>query len=653
VTRHETFADAGNLLAAAMALEARSPPLQKEFPLLEHADEREIASAYLAGVRYALRSIELAEGFGQADPVLLKGLLELEVEVGSLVRTALENVGIFFWDGPKRHIPAKLKLLHGVGSPSLSVRLQKGAEYLAAGGPVSPPASDPALVVPFPPEYLAGFDSASRVWPLVRCTSESCPDAKAAVEFGATTVLLDDFASEHAVAFAALSASSATFAARARPSETAEAWRSRVSLLPRNPDVVMLTVLDAPVGKQCTRAKTFGQRFAFYGLPTVSLAKGIAAKCKPEFWVIPTGSRRALSASAHKDLHKAGVLVVAFSGEPEADHRVAAVGLNLPARVVAPLVHLTLGMHVAVLSTDVSVLQDSTGVLPLDPLWMAQILGARVAAVPLDVTNGVRDVHGVTREVARPVSPQFWGYQSTPSINPAHMVDVENMAEQFYDNFNIIYVEDFFDADTFMRIDAEVNRLWKSADDVDGNCNLDGRHRLGGYVLDWQSRSSSLYELIYGNEPFRQYISAVTREDMFPSDFPIEIREYGPQSSGMNCHADLQLYSNNTLDLEMVFTVDNDSDCVTSFTDRNGTEHKQLTKANSLIMVRPNSAVHCVSPTRGGHRTILKFIYVGDFRKHDEFLIYTDNSCPESQENRKRLQLRREERSSTQYRTEM
>ena len=29
---------------------------------------------------------------------------------------------------------------------------------------------------------------------------------------------------------------------------------------------------------------------------------------------------------------------------------------------------------------------------------------------------------------------------------------------------------------------------------------------------------------------------------MWPSDFPIELREYGRESKGMGCHPDLQMY---------------------------------------------------------------------------------------------------------------
>ena len=158
--------------------------------------------------------------------------------------------------------------------------------------------------------------------------------------------------------------------------------------------------------------------------------------------------------------------------------------------------------------------------------------------------------------------------------------------QDFYDNHWFIYKDDFFSEETHGLILQEMRHLWGS-EELHTNCNLDGRDRLGGYVLDpllllnpqenpqKPSRENdhhhpkNLYELIYESEELREWVSKINGHQMFPSDFPIELRQYGAESQGMPCHRDLLMYKNATLDLEFVYTIDNFSkDCISSFVDR-------------------------------------------------------------------------------------
>eukprot|EP00415_Alexandrium_ostenfeldii_P000674 UN0674 len=145
--------------------------------------------------------------------------------------------------------------------------------------------------------------------------------------------------------------------------------------------------------------------------------------------------------------------------------------------------------------------------------------------------------------------------------------------------------------------------------------------------------NSSLYKTFYGDEEFRRWVSRINGHHMFPSDFPVELREYPSGSSGMGCHSDLLMYANGTLDLEFVYTIGNLGTCTSTYTNRRGETTEVHTQANSLIMVRPNSAMHCVKPSEGGHRTILKFIYVGDYHKSSQFGMYTTNYCSKDNPN--------------------
>lgn len=151
----------------------------------------------------------------------------------------------------------------------------------------------------------------------------------------------------------------------------------------------------------------------------------------------------------------------------------------------------------------------------------------------------------------------------------------------------------------------EAARVWDSGD-IEPNCNLDGMDRLGGYVhlneeIPVAEQTESLYSLIFGNEPLRRWISAIANKNFFPSDFFIELREYGPNSKGMPCHSDLQMYADGAGDMEIVVTLSQDptSECNVTWYDKNNRKHSVRPAPNSITLVMANSAVHCVTPTNG------------------------------------------------------
>lgn len=141
------------------------------------------------------------------------------------------------------------------------------------------------------------------------------------------------------------------------------------------------------------------------------------------------------------------------------------------------------------------------------------------------------------------------------------------------------------------------------------------------------SVKNSIYSLIYDNEPLRLWISAVTGRMVFPADFPIELREYGSTSRGMPCHSDIQMYSQAVADFEIVVTIQNRGDFEVIWYAPDGTKKSVRPKANSITIVKPGGAVHCVGPSGGGNREILKFIMVGSHEKGEEFAEYVQNSC--------------------------
>eukprot|EP00928_Gymnodinium_smaydae_P030623 TRINITY_DN22721_c0_g2_i1.p1 TRINITY_DN22721_c0_g2~~TRINITY_DN22721_c0_g2_i1.p1 ORF type:complete len:741 (-),score=126.77 TRINITY_DN22721_c0_g2_i1:56-2278(-) len=267
---------------------------------------------------------------------------------------------------------------------------------------------------------------------------------------------------------------------------------------------------------------------------------------------------------------------------------------------------------------------------------------SQAAVADIEDTFGLREVLRRCRDLAT-ASLQDSETQNLAKghLDPSVWATLKEDQQAFDDNFNIIYKPHFLSQEVYERVMAERDILWKT-DELEKNCNLDGTNRIGGYVLDSAMRNTSLYQLFYGSEEFRQWISRINGHLMFPSDFPVELREYPEGSRGMPCHRDLLMFTNATLDLEFVYTIDNFGTCISTYTDRKGKVHEVHTEANSLIMVRPNAALHCVKASTGGYRTILKFIYVGDYHKSNEFVHYIQNECGNSNPNVKVLKKRRE-----------
>lgn len=141
------------------------------------------------------------------------------------------------------------------------------------------------------------------------------------------------------------------------------------------------------------------------------------------------------------------------------------------------------------------------------------------------------------------------------------------------------------------------------------------------------------------------WISAITGVAVFPADFPIELREYGPDSKGMPCHSDVQMYKHASNDFEVVVTLSNLGECQLYWYDRDNIRHSVWPAPNSITIVRADAAVHCVSEAKGGHREILKFIMVGNYLKHAHFFHYVKNTCGSNNLNTQVLNSRQIEQS--------
>jgi len=95
---------------------------------------------------------------------------------------------------------------------------------------------------------------------------------------------------------------------------------------------------------------------------------------------------------------------------------------------------------------------------------------------------------------------------------------------------------------------------------------------------------------------------------------PVEMRIYEQKGAGMELHYDDVLFSPEQI--EVVFTVENNSDCVTGWEEFNSNEEAKWkeveTEPNSAIILIAGTkgARHAVSALKSGKRIILKFVFV-------------------------------------------
>jgi hypothetical protein len=89
---------------------------------------------------------------------------------------------------------------------------------------------------------------------------------------------------------------------------------------------------------------------------------------------------------------------------------------------------------------------------------------------------------------------------------------------------------------------------------------------------------------------------------------PVEIRVYEKAGACMAWHCDDVLYD--PPQLEVVWTLENTSDCVTLWEQSDGNVQSVETERNSVLLLSAGGPSHCVTSLKRGRRTIVKCAYV-------------------------------------------
>lgn len=179
----------------------------------------------------------------------------------------------------------------------------------------------------------------------------------------------------------------------------------------------------------------------------------------------------------------------------------------------------------------------------------------------------------------------------------------------------VLYVRNFFDAETSARVRTECERLRSGVTLEHRAC---AKQRLGMMVPNdnfvheafvSKSVADRLRALLLGE--------SATSGELIAGDVPVEYRVY-PVGGSMDWHKDVALYT--LPQFEIVYTVTNTSDSTTEWEDeRTGTRYGGWTEPNSVIIVRADGAPHRVTAVSKGERSIIKFVLTQTLEKTDDF----------------------------------
>jgi hypothetical protein len=170
----------------------------------------------------------------------------------------------------------------------------------------------------------------------------------------------------------------------------------------------------------------------------------------------------------------------------------------------------------------------------------------------------------------------------------------------------ILYKTSVFSRDEYATISKEVKSFSNTLRDE--TASSVAQHRLGT-VLPKDSpalgifRSGSLSRLVEqvsGQDDMNDYELSL--------DIPVEIRVYEKTGACMAWHVDTVLYD--PPQVELIWTLENTSDCVTMWKDSDDNVRSVETDRNSAILLQAGGPSHCVTSLKRGRRTIVKCAFV-------------------------------------------
>jgi hypothetical protein len=146
---------------------------------------------------------------------------------------------------------------------------------------------------------------------------------------------------------------------------------------------------------------------------------------------------------------------------------------------------------------------------------------------------------------------------------------------------------------------------------------------LKKYKLQNDTRIIERKSVCIMDKTIQDLIYAYFRYAENPPSYPVEYRKYDTGSKGMQMHKDIDLFDNKDY-YEAVLTLENTSDSRFLYNDKS-----VWLPPNTLVLVKPNTIIHGVSPVTKGYRTILKFIICSNcYGLENKNFFIEANNCP-------------------------
>jgi len=168
---------------------------------------------------------------------------------------------------------------------------------------------------------------------------------------------------------------------------------------------------------------------------------------------------------------------------------------------------------------------------------------------------------------------------------------------------SVLYRKSVFSPTELMTIRSEVERHSKILQEESSSSIA--QKRLGATL----SSDCAVLELLKHGSLHALVEKATGTSCVLSSNLPVEIRSYEREGAGMAWHVDDILYD--PPQIEIVFTLQNDSDCQTMWKEVGTNKlHVVETEPNSAILLLAGGSSHCVTHLKRGKRMILKCAYV-------------------------------------------
>mmetsp|Transcript_18127 Transcript_18127/g.20963 ORF Transcript_18127/g.20963 Transcript_18127/m.20963 type:complete len:304 (+) Transcript_18127:113-1024(+) len=211
-------------------------------------------------------------------------------------------------------------------------------------------------------------------------------------------------------------------------------------------------------------------------------------------------------------------------------------------------------------------------------------------------------------------------YDWTKYFNQDNLYHTKSKLRKQFEKDKIIYRKSILPKAEFGTIQAELKKM--SIQLVDETSSSVAFNRIGAQI----PRDSEITRILGDSDGtlckfVNEIASGIDEKKMILSRIvPIELRIYERKGAMMEWHVDDALYDPEQI--EIIFTVENDSDCLTMWElpknnnqNNSSTDMERIeveTDPNSAILLKagPSGTPHFVSSLKSGRRSILKFVYI-------------------------------------------